>query len=93
MNKKIILVIAILLIVAVVFAACKGNGDEEISESTTETTSDIVLYDPYNDSNVELMPDESEDETVNGDGDILYFGDEEDAPKEDGISWDEMVGN
>jgi hypothetical protein len=50
MNKKIILLVAVLLIAAIVFVACKSNGDveeptESTTESTTETTSGSLIGD------------------------------------------------
>lgn len=93
MNKKIILLVAILLIVAVVFVACKGKGDDEkITESTTETTSEFVLHDYSDDNDSPIIPELFDDEMVAGEGDII-FGDEENVQGEDSISWDEMVGN
>lgn len=96
MNKKIIFVVAILLLVAVAFVACKGNEDTGVTESTTESTteidSEIVLHDPSADEGQTLIP-ELYDPDAEDDEDILYFGDEEDASKGDSISWDEIVGN
>ncbi len=95
MNKKIILVVAILVIVAVIFVACKGNNDvEEPTESTTETTIEIENGSESYDGDLILSPggddDEYFDDTVDfGKGDIVIGGQENNAG-EDTIGWDEI---
>lgn len=94
MNKKIILLVAVLLIVAIIFVACKGKDDVDgTTESTTESTDVNIELNPAGDE-VEntIIPEIFEDEIVIGEDDIV-FGDEEDVTGEDSVSWDEIVGN
>ncbi len=100
MNKKIILLVAILLIVAVIFVACKGNKDvEETTESTTESTTETTesttgsLLNDFSDDEdsfiiPELITDEDESSTDTG----FYIGGATDDGGEASISWEEIVG-
>ena len=96
MNKKIILVIAILLIVAIVFVACKGKDDiDENTESTTETTetTDLILQDfSDGDTPPQIIPEIYNENTTAGEGDVIVIGGQENSDTEDSISWDEVVG-
>ncbi len=107
MNKKIILVVAILLIVAVVFVACKGKGDvDETTESTTEstiesttesatesTTGELIIGDMSDEDFNTLIPGVIGDGSVSGEGDIYIGGESDDTSGEDSIGWDEIIGN
>ncbi len=103
MNKKIILAVAILLIVAVVFVACKGKGDvEEPTESTTKsttesktepTTVDLEIYDMSGDGvGTGIIPGVIEEGDMSGDDIIHVGGDSNGQDGEDSISWEEVVG-
>ena len=97
MNKKIILVVAILLIVAVVFVACKGKGDveettESTTESATESTSELIIQDMSDEEFNTLIPGIIGDD-MSGEGDIHLGGASDDASGEDSIAWDEIIGN
>ncbi len=96
MNKKIILVVAILLIVAVVFVACKGKEDvEATTESTTEAeeTTELILQDfSDGDTPPAIIPEIYNENTTAGEGDVIVIGGQEDGDTEDSISWDEVVG-
>lgn len=98
MNKKIILLVAVLLIVAIVFVACKGKNDaEETTESTTETTESTsvnIELDDMSDGDFDMgiIPEVyDENETVDMDN-VIVIGGQENATGEDSISWNEVVG-
>lgn len=98
MNKKIILLVAVLLIVAIVFVACKGKGDveettESTTESTTEATSSKVEIGDVSDEELEIIVPEVYDENaMSGEGVIHVGGDSGEQSGEDSISWSEIVG-
>lgn len=99
MNKKIILLVAVLLIVAIAFVACKGKGDvEEPTESTTEsttepTTVDLEIYDMSDDGvGTGIIPGVIEEGDMSGDDIIHVGGDSNGQDGEDSISWEEVVG-
>lgn len=103
MNKKIILLVAVLLIVAIVFAACKGKTDvEEPTESTTEskvestnepTSGELIIGDISDEDFNTLIPGTFEDGDMSGEGVIHVGGDSNESSGEDSISWSEVVGN
>ena len=93
MNKKIILLVAVLLIVAVVFVACKGKGDvEESTESTTESTTGSLISDFSDDMGSSIIPGIYDENAFSGEGDIIIGG-QENSTGEDSIAWDEVIGN
>ncbi len=97
MNKKIILLVAVLLIVAIVFVACKSNGDveeptESTTESTTETTSGSLIGDISDGMDSSIIPEIYNENAFSGEGDIIIGG-QENNTGEDSIAWDEVVGN
>ena len=92
MNKKIILLVAVLLIVAVVFVACKGKGDVEGTPETTIT--DVKESETENDNKDEFVIGTGEDVVFDDEivysEDDLFIGDSENPKGEDSISWDEL---
>lgn len=91
MNKKIILLVAVLLIVAIIFVACKGKDDVGTPETTI---SDVNESGTENESKDEFVIGTGEDvvfedEIVYSDDD-LFIGDSENSKGEDSISWDEL---
>lgn len=99
MNKKIILLVAVLLIVAIVFVACQGKGDVEeptvsTTESTTEPTSVDLEINDMSDGGLGtgIIPGVFEEGDMSGDGIIHVGGDSNEEDGEDSISWEEVVG-
>lgn len=97
MNKKIFLLVAILLIIAIVFVACKGKGDvEEPTESTTETTettSGSLLNDMSDGGDSLIIPEIYDGNSFGDEDDVLVIGgDSNESSGEDSISWSEVVG-
>ena len=97
MNKKIILLVAVLLIVAVIFVACKGKGDveeptESTTESTTETTTGSLISDFSDGDNTPIIPEIYDENAFSGEGDIIIGG-QENSTGEDSIAWEEVIGN
>lgn len=104
MNKKIILVVAILLIVAVVFVACKGKGDvdettESTTESTTETTTETTTESAIESTTGELIIGDMSDEDFNtlipgviGDGSVSGEGDIYIGGESDDASGEDSIG-
>ncbi len=92
MNKKIILLVAVLLIVAVVFVACKGKDDVEGTPETTIT--DVKESGTENDNKDEFVIGTGEDVVFDDEivysEDDLFIGDSENPKVEDSISWDEL---
>ncbi len=97
MNKKIILLVAVLLIVALVFVACKGkgDGDETTTEPTVETTEStspsIEIEDAGDALDSGILPGVIVDGDMSGDG-VINIGDQEEENSEDSIGWDEIIG-
>ena len=95
MNKKIILLVAVLLVVAIVFVACKGKGDnEDPTESTTESTSSTVELNDIGDQlDNSIIPSVYNENSFSGEGVIHIGGDSSAQDGEDTIEWDEVIGN
>lgn len=96
MDKKWILAIILLLVVSLVFVACKGNDDvedptESTTESTTETTSGQFEIKPITDEEIgnSLVPEVNDGSFPKGD---IIIGDGN-TSGEDTISWNDVVGN
>ncbi len=94
MNKKIILLVAVLLIVALVFVACKGNdNDESTTESTTESTvAEVEINDMSDELDSDILSGVIVEGDMSGEG-IINVGGQESTDGEDSISWDEVIGN
>ncbi len=103
MNKKIILLVAVLLIVAVVFVACKGKGDvdEPTTDSPTEPTSgnSIIIDDKSDELDSGILPGVIVDGDMSGD-DVINIGGQEGNNNdnnsnsgEDSIEWNVIIGN
>lgn len=92
MNKKIVLLVAVLLIVAVIFVACKGRDDvEEPTESTTESTSSrLELHDVSDELDSGIIPDIYMEDDAWGEGDIAIGGNSGEQSGEDSIDWNEI---
>jgi hypothetical protein len=95
MNKKIILLVAVLLIITVVFVACKGKSDVEgTTESTTETTMESENNSESDDGDLILSPDISDVEILDenfGSGEGFYIdGGSGELQGEDSIDWNEL---
>ena len=106
MNKNWIIALVLILAVVVVFAACKGNENEETPQSTTQTESTI---DTSTESTTEVESDDElnlipADDLIIPDGDfsdegaLIIGGNSSDNELsfssnnsgEDHISWDEL---
>ncbi len=99
MNKKIILLVAVLLIVAVVFVACKGKGD--VDEPTTDSPtsgSSIIIDDKSDELDSGILPGVIVDGDMSGD-DVINIGGQEgnndnnSNSGEDSIEWNVIIGN